>query len=276
MRCRRHAALLVLPLTVATAACRPPAREAEVAQPLPVVYAAREVNVTEGECTVLTAPCGRVTIRYQEATAGGSDAVRDSVNTYTSHLIVSWLRERVPDAARGATDAVSLAEAYVAEYAAFVEAFPDSVQRWKIEIEQSVVYNTPRVTTAAYAMLDDSGGAHPNELRRLASFDVATGELLGIDDLVTDRARLAEVAETAFRQARGLGPEDGLAAAGFTFPDGRFEVTGNLGVVEEGLMLRWNAYEIAPHAMGPTEVVVPRASLAGLLARDPWRSEPGQ
>jgi hypothetical protein len=269
-----HASAIV-GLILATAACRPPAPDPDQpAQPGPVVYTEHTVTVTEGECALADDPCARVSIRYQEAKLGGSEAVRDAVNTYTSHLVVSWLRDRVTEAARGATDAESLAEAYVAGYLEFIERSPDTAQRWTIEIAQSVVHNTPRVTTLDYTVDDDSGGAHPNSFRQLVSFDVSSGELLILDDLVADRERFTTVTEAAFRQVRGIAEDEDLTAAGFAFPDGRFTMSENFGVVEDGLLLHWDPYEVAPYSMGATDVVVSRDAILDILRTDPWQAGP--
>jgi len=75
-------------------------------------------------------------------------------------------------------------------------------------------------------------------------------------------------AEAAFRAARDLGPGDDLKAAGFWFEDGRFRLPDSFGLAPEGLLLRFDPYEVAPYALGETDFVVPRAALAGLV-KDP-------
>ena len=69
----------------------------------------------------------------------------------------------------------------------------------------------------------------------------------------------------AFRRARRLGPREDLAKAGFQFPGGAFALTVNAGLTRAGLVLHYNAYEVAPYVMGPTEAVVPWKELRPLL-----------
>jgi hypothetical protein len=267
MRC--HHLLVPLVLIVTVSSCRQATQEPPPS-PAPVVYDEHTVTVTEGPCTAIDEPCARVTIRYLEAIDGGTEAVRDAVNMYTSHLVVSWLRDRVAEADRVATDAETLAEAYTARYREFITEFPDSAQRWVVEITQSSPFNSSRFSTVDYRLLDDSGGAHPNSFRRLVSFDVATGDPIDLADLVTDLDQLAARAEAAFRKARGIGASDDLSAAGFTFPAGKFELTENVAITGEGLTLYWNPYDIAPYALGPTEAVLAPDAIRDLMRGDPW------
>jgi hypothetical protein len=75
------------------------------------------------------------------------------------------------------------------------------------------------------------------------------------------------LAELEFRRAKGLDAHVDLKAAGFAFPDGRFQLPDNLARVDDGLAVRWNADDIAPHAAGATDLVLTAEQLGGLLRR---------
>lgn len=236
----------------------------------PIAFEAVEVDRAAGDCDDPEAACATVALHLLEATTGGTEAARDSANIFAQHLAVSSLRDRVAGERSASNNANQLIDAYLANAAEEIAASSTAASRRWLSFTERLLYNTTSVVTLEFALDEYSGGAHPNLHRRLVSFDVSSGAPLSLDELVGDRERLNRLAEDAFRSARGLGPGDDLAAAGFDFPDGVFAPTENFGVVADGLLLLWNSYEVAPYAVGPTEIVVPRAQLEGVVARDLW------
>jgi hypothetical protein len=104
----------------------------------------------------------------------------------------------------------------------------------------------------------------------LVSFDVESGQLIGVDELTSDVDTLTALVERHLRADRGLGPDDDLEAAGFWFPEQGFTLPDNLGITAEGVVFHWDAYEIAPYSMGPIDVTVPVEDLAGIIDRKYW------
>jgi len=100
-----------------------------------------------------------------------------------------------------------------------------------------------------------------------ASFDAGFGRRLGLSDLVTGAGAVERLAELEFRRAKGLDAHVDLEAAGFAFPDGRFQLPDNFARVSDGLAARRNANDIAPHAAGATDLVLTAEQLGGLLRR---------
>jgi len=68
----------------------------------------------------------------------------------------------------------------------------------------------------------------------------------------------------------GLGDADDLATAGLWLPKEGFTLPENFGVVSEGLLFHWDAYEIAPYSMGPIDVTVAAGDLSAILDRNFW------
>jgi hypothetical protein len=274
-----HASTLpVILLTGLLGACggAPPTTTTKAEGPTPVQYTEQKTESSAGDCSQPEGHCAQISIRYQQAVSGGTDAVCESVDLLARHQLVSWMRARLPEGQRAPTDLPALADAWLATYRAFIADNPGSVQRWSLDAACTVPYNTPVVTTIDCRIQEDSGGAHPNSRRRLASFAVSSGELLAPADVVTDTQRLDQLAEKAFRTQRGLQPGEDLSAAGFTFPDDTFALTDNFGATPEGLLFHWDATQIAPYAEGPTNVLVPAQELEGMTAMDLWPAEKPQ
>lgn len=230
-----------------------------------------EVSAEDDECAESTARCARVDVRFLETTGGGTEIARNNIDLFLSHDLVSRMRGHLPEEiGNSINDVERLAAAFLAEHLAFVSNFPDATAEWYIEITVTSIFNTPEVATIVIAETSYTGGAHPNSRLRLVSFDVATGQMLGVDDLTTDIATLTTLVEQRLRVDRGLGVDDDLEIAGFRLPEDGFTLPDNLGVVTAGLLFHWDAYEIAPYSMGAIDVLVPATDLKGVVDREYW------
>ena len=111
-----------------------------------------------------------------------------------------------------------------------------------------------------------TGGAHPNARTLYGSWFLEDGRRVALRDLLTpgSEERVAEIAEAVFREQRGLPTEQSLEEQGFDFPDGKFALNENFAVTDQGLVFYFNPYEIAPYALGPTEIELTFEALEGL------------
>lgn len=236
-----------------------------------VEFNIQEISAESRGCAESERNCARVTVSSLETTGGGTDTVRENIDLYLGHDLVSRMRAFLPeDVGSGLGDVDDLAAAFLATHREFVVEFPNATAAWTIEITATALYNTPIVATIDISEFAYTGGAHPNSRRRLVSFDVSTGQLLGIDDLTTDVAALTALVEDRLYLDRDLGHDGDLEAAGFWIPEGGFTLPDNIGVVAEGLLVHWDAYEIAPYSMGPIDVTIPSADLHEITTRDFW------
>lgn len=234
-------------------------------------FETHEITAESRSCIESEAKCARVRLKSIETTGGGTDSARGNIEIYLLHDLVSRMRSLLPEeVGNPINNPEELAAAFLAEHRTFVEAFPDATAEWFVEITAAAITNTPVVATIDITEFAYTGGAHPNTRRRLVSFDVQSGQLLGIEDLTTDIDTLTSITERQFRVDQGLGPDDDLEAAGFWFPEGGFTLPDNLGVTADGLIFHWDAYEIAPYSMGPIEVTVPAAELNPIVNQNYW------
>lgn len=236
-----------------------------------VVFAPREISAESSGCADDDTRCAKVRVQTLRTSGGGTAAVRENIDVYLEHDLIGRMRSVVPeDAGNRAGTADALAAEFLAQHRVFVEEFPDATARWSFELSVDAVTNTESVVTLDITEFTFTGGAHPNTRRRLVSFDVATGRLLGAEDLTPDVDGLTDMVEAQLRADRGLGPEDDLEAAGFWLPEGGFALPDNMGVVAEGLLFHWDAYEIAPYSTGPIDVTVPVGELAAIVDLSYW------
>jgi len=236
-----------------------------------VRFKTHEISAESRACAESGPKCARVKLISIETTGGGSEAARDNIDLYLLHDLVSRMRNLLPEEVGNPINSPEeLAAAFLAEHRGFVAAFPDSTAEWSVEITATMITNTPLVATIDIVEFAYTGGAHPNTRRRLVSFDVESGQLLGVEDLTTDIDTLTSITERQFRVDQGLEPDDDLEAAGFWFPEEGFTLPDNLGITADGFLFHWDAYEIAPYSMGPIEVIVPAAELNPIVNQNYW------
>jgi hypothetical protein len=237
----------------------------------PIRFTIHEISASSRSCAESEAKCARVELRSLETTGGGTEAARANIDLFLGHDLVSRMRSLLPEeVGNRINDIDELTAAFLAGHRAFVENFPDATAEWSVEISASAITSTPVVATIEITEFAYTGGAHPNTRRRLVSFDVESGQLIGVDELTSDVDTLTALAERHLRADRGLGPDDDLEAAGFWFPEQGFTLPDNLGITAEGVVFHWDAYEIAPYSMGPIDVTVPVEDLAGIIDRKYW------
>ena len=161
---------------------------------------------------------------------------------------------------------------------AFLDAFeretahlPDEVGiDWFDAHSIRVIHDTDHLISLAHNRSWHTGGAHPNSTRALASFDLESGDELTLDTILRDgvETRLASLQTRALRRAHELPADADLADAGFiTDDDGHVPLSRNFAVVADGWLFHWDPYEIAPYAMGPTEITLGWREIANLVRR---------
>ncbi len=214
--------------------------------------------------------CASLRLIYPKIVAAGTPAAAAAINQYVQAQLLEYSdAEGKPPAT-----ADELASMFVADY----NNVPEAAGLWEMVREVEVSFASEHLATLNIRESGYTGGAHPFSGQRYAVFDVNTGQQLTLKDLLVAgyEERLNAAGEQAFRNERGLGANDSLEEAGFWFANNAFKVNTNVGVSGDGLVFNFNPYEIAPYAMGATEVTVgydaineliPDSSLLAALAR---------
>jgi hypothetical protein len=252
-------ALLALPLIAAGCARR---AESPVDLGRPVAWESREHLAAGGTEPADSARAGKVELRWVEFTSAPTDAARDSLNDAVRRWTLASL-EGPPLAS-----ADSLASRFLDGLRTTLADIPDMPGRWFLVREVKVELDTVKVVALAFSEFAYTGGAHPNTALIHRVYDAVSGRRLRLDEIVRPEARdsLTRLAERAFRAARDLEPAADLGEAGFWFKDGRFALNDEVGARPEGLVFRFNPYEVAPYSMGATEFTVPWAEAGPLHA----------
>jgi hypothetical protein len=183
------------------------------------------------------------------------------------------LKEAVRAALYAGEEPVRYAEKTTAAFAAQVKGGLDGHEtftqetsvEWEYFEKFSVKSQSPGYLSLCCERYYYTGGAHGNGEEKFFVLDRADGRLLSLDDIAAGNASpaLTRLVNEALRQRFNLAPSASLTEAGFfeaeaPVPEGFYLRPG-------ALVFHWKSYEIAPYAMGPVEVEIPREKLAGLL-----------
>lgn len=209
--------------------------------------------------------CLRMQATFPVFESGLPSAVRKMVNDSILQLTKSSLTLLDSDVDLHHFSLEMLADTLFKTYTTYTQE-AEYVTPWELQVKGEVLFLSNHLATVSLESFGFTGGAHPNSNTVLINMDLKTGKGVRILDLISDTAKLNQLAEKAFRESRELAPEEDLNEAGF-FWDSDFQLPANIGLVEEGLYFYYNSYEIAAYAWGPTDFVLSWEALGDLVDR---------
>lgn len=187
----------------------------------------------------------------------GDTDVSKKINTKIEALIMASLQIGEPDSIT-TTSVVESINNFNKEYNTFKTDFPESPIAWESQIDGEVMYQSDNVITVAITNYQNTGGAHGILIISFLNFDAKTGRELKNDDLFKDTETFKTLAQTYFNKKISDKKETYFEPDNFVLPT-------NIGFSEDGLILFYNTYEIAPYSSGVTEINIPYEEITHLL-----------
>lgn len=206
--------------------------------------------------------------------AGGDTVLTAALNRSVQEYVLS---------AVGGNAELPFTTALDSAYAQFVGMFeedviniPDMPLSYSMEIHDSVPFMNTAVATIQMDGYSFTGGAHPNPFGMMVSYDLQKGgKPLEITDLVSDTNAIKPILEKAYKLSKGLKETDPLSD--LTYPEiQQMPMPGSIGLSAEGIHFFYNAYEIAPYAVGPADVLLTWEQLGAWADRKRWAGEGGR
>lgn len=191
--------------------------------------------------------------------SGGNEAAIEKINSYIDGQFHEAVKSRLAEPL-GNAPLETMCASFIEGYELFMMEFPDSEQKWYLEMEglESLVaedYFTLMLNQSEYL-----GGAHSAAFTQLNTFDISSGNMIDVVDRY-GRGKLTKIAETYFREKNKLTSDQDLNDAGFMFENGKFVLPENIGLTPEGILMVYNSYEVASYAQGETRFVIPYSEL---------------
>lgn len=171
-------------------------------------------------------------------------------------------------AVKSRADLEHMGESFLADYDSYVEEAqqPELTHAWFQDIQSRVLLYTPKLLVISKTLIEYTGGAHGNYAELYDNYDVQTGKLLTLNDIVpTERQQeFIALAEARFRQVEGLAADAPLTERYF-FDEGEFALPDNFAFNKDVLAFQYNPYEIKAYAEGVTQFHIPYDQLKDLL-----------
>lgn len=188
----------------------------------------------------------------------GNDPVSQKINSKIDELLIASLHIGDPDSITAQSVEESI-DVFNNEYLKFKTDFPDSPIVWEAQIDGEVSYQSESVISIAITNYMNTGGAHGNLIITFLNFNPLTGDTISNKNLFSDFSSFEELAKTHFYKEIANNKEDYFEPDNFTLP-------ANIGFDDDGLILLFNTYEIAPYSSGITEIHIPFGELDSILA----------
>ncbi|MXN91356.1 DUF4163 domain-containing protein [Flavobacterium sp. Sd200] len=195
-----------------------------------------------------------VSISIPEAT-GGSPAASDTINNKIFRTVRSivYFGEK-PTNAKSYDE---LMDSFIKSYEELAKEFPDEALSWEAKIKATVDYKTDSLINIKLNNYMFTGGAHGYEGDRSLLFNAQTGRSLVYKDIFKDEKGFTALAEKKFRAKYKIPEGQSINATGLMFEGDKFVLPQNIFFKENGLLLYYNAYEIAAYAEQQKEILIP-------------------
>ena len=159
---------------------------------------------------------------------------------------------------------------FIDQFVQLKRDIPEQTQGQAIQLTSNVPLNNPKVMTVRLDFFFSTGGAHPNAASAVMSFDLQNGgRELTAADLLQDTNAVLPLLEKAYKQSKQLKETDDIGQLLLT-ENKKLPLPVNVGVVPEGILFAYNDYEVAPHAVGPADIVLTWEQLGSLADKSKW------
>ena len=127
------------------------------------------------------------------------------------------------------------------------------------------------ISFSGYLSVLNSGAAHPNTILKSATYDATTGSRLTLWDVVSDSAKVDELKDEVLKRLEKRETEMGVTFnpdyqdAVMPHFDPEDDNSGSWYLTDEGIVLYFSTYELAPYAVGSIEIAVSYDEMPGLI-----------
>ncbi|MGB3464439.1 MAG: DUF3298 and DUF4163 domain-containing protein [Cyclobacteriaceae bacterium] len=212
-------------------------------------------------CAKENGNCTEVVVQYPFFSNSGAMYINTTIETQLKNTLYSVIsEEKSPN-----ISVEKMTELIISDYNDYVEEYDDSTEKWDIDVSVVTTYQKGNLVSLSFSSEYYTGGAHPNSSIEYKILDIKKKQLLGLEDIVSDRKKLTATAEKLFRKQKNLTQNINLQEEGYFFENGKFTINENIGLNQNGLVIYFNSYEIAPYAMGPSAVFIPFYEIKEIL-----------
>jgi hypothetical protein len=203
-------------------------------------------KITFSETSISTENNNIVEINIPKA--NGNSSVTNTINSSIEKAVITALQIGYPDNIETETIEEGITS-FNNEFENFKTDFPESLQVWNAQIDGEVLFQSPEIISVSITSYVNTGGAHGILNISFLNFDSTTGKQIKNNELFTNIAEFKKIAQVHFNEA--------IKEKDLLFETDKFELPENISYTEDGLVLLYNTYEIAPYASGIIEFSIP-------------------
>lgn len=198
--------------------------------------------------------CTYVDISVPKA-INGNAVVADSINKGIFNTVRSivYFGEKPTNA----TNYDDLMNSFIKSYDDLVKKFPEEAMAWEAKVKATVHHTSDSLINIKLNHYTFTGGAHGYEGDRSLLFNAKTGRSIKIAELFNDQKAFTTIAEKKFRAKYKIPAGKSINSTGLTFENDKFQLPQNIFFTNDGVLLYYNAYEVAPYAEQQKEVLIP-------------------
>jgi hypothetical protein len=211
-----------------------------------------------------------VHIKYPELKCA-NNKLESSVNAYVQSFVESILKENMnaEDTAKAKTIKTA-AQAFVRSCKSNIleskkeDSFTDQV--WYCDVIGNIEMQSGRYFTMRFKYSAYTGGAHGEYGENYSTFNINSGKKLTWNDVIINQEKFTQLAELRFKQVNGLSASDKLTEDdGFLFENNKFQISDNFGLTNDGLIIYYKPYEVAPFSFGATSLLFKYSEIIDFL-----------
>ncbi len=222
------------------------------------IKAAETIEV-EKKASCNAEPCTTVSIAYPRF-----ESFPNFNKVIESHIVETLSEDFIMEA-DGSESIEELENMFIQSYEEFVANFPESQTPWDLSINITISYSSDNFLSLEMSTTSYTGGAHPNGNISYINLKKGNKKPLSSKDIIKNQKQLTKIAEAQFRDYYEIPVGEAFSDYGFTFENDEFSLPEAIGFSNNGMILYYNSYEIAPYANGPTDLTIPFSKLEGLL-----------
>lgn len=206
-----------------------------------------EINVTTPNNTI---------VEVNIPNAHGNIEIANNINSVIQKTVITSLHIGEPDTITSRSIEESIT-AFNDEYNAFKTDFPETEQPWQAQIDADIMHQSSEIISIAITSYVNTGGAHGSLNIALLNFDSETGTSIENKALFKNIESFKTIAQKYF--------EDATKDKDIFMDDDSFELPANMGYSDDGIVLLYNTYEIAPYSSGIIQFTIPFEEAAPYL-----------
>ena len=226
-----------------------------------------------GNCKSEGDPCFTIEVSYPQfldTNANSLAKINRIIKKEVSHSLQSYQFEQNRDSATQSLD--QIVKDIFFTFNEEIEQNNLLPNSWVIELKGEQASETKNTLTILITEYSYLGGAHPNSYQTYLNFNRETGELIQLEEVISDPEAVLEIAEQQFRETYDLSSEETLTKAGLF--ENKLVFPENFVMTKEGLIFLYNPYEIGPYAAGYYEFQISWERLEGLVNKNYSSSSP--